>query len=540
MPGESSAISAMISSNNISVPIHITDTKNGSIRETHNSYTAFASGSNTNSFLTTISNYAFSNRNLIRQQSLNYDLATSNLISSNELGGKSTTIAYGYNSSYPIAKVVNASSTSTGTTSTSSHYLGYTNLGSGSIQFTLPSAGSIQLSLGFGSYASGNITNASYYLTGASSSSGNLCYSMGGGNCGYGSSVTIPNVPAGAYTLTGYGNSTNSGVNPDISAYYIGPATTVSYTNEFFYEGFEAIGNVTGGAHTGNLSYNGSYNVPFTLPNNRSYVIQYWTLTNGVWAFHEQSYTGPTTLSGQIDDVKIFPTDAQMNTYSYNPLIGKTGETDPAGHTKTYEYDGLGRLDLTRDNEVNILQKNCYNFAGQSISCPVSSTNSFTNVSISQTFTKDDCSPGQTGSSVTYTVPAGQYISSISQSDANAQAQNDINSNGQSYADQYGTCTETNFDLNFNNNASNGFTVVFTNEDTYQQYTLIVTAYTSSTLPNLPPGTYDLYIEPNYSYYGNYYQIGCNYFTSSNSGSDADIWVYGIPLNSNCNTITAY
>lgn len=531
-PTENTAIAAMIASNNISVPIHIKDNKNGAIRETHNAYTGFTYGANTNTYLTTISNYATSNSNLIRQQTLNYDIATSNLISFSEIGGKSTAIAYGYNSAYPIAKIVNASSTSTGTTSNNYQFLGYDNMssGSGSFQFTLPTAGSIQLSLGFGSYASGNITNATYYLSGSSNASGNLCYSFGGGTCGYASSVTLVNMPAGSYTLFAYANSTFTSVNPNISVYYIGPSTTVSYTNEFFYEGFEAIGNVTGGAHTGRTSYSGSYSVPFTLPNNttRQYVMDWWVLTSGIWVFNEQPYTGPITISGQIDDVKIFPTDALMSTYTYNPLVGETGETDASGHATTYEYDGFGRPDLIRDNDGNILKKNCYNYAGQSISCPVSSTNSFLNTAISQTFTKNNCASGQTGSSVTYTVPAGTYTSNISQSDANAQAQNDINANGQAYANANGTCAAAAIVSSYNSyNGSGyyyGFTVIFQNNTTGNTY--YIPSNSLNTQPTnsspIPYGTYTVTIQQGggmtSTSYG-YTLISGSYYSGSGSGS---------------------
>lgn len=59
----------------------------------------------------------------------------------------------------------------------------------------------------------------------------------------------------------------------------------------------------------------------------------------------------------------------------------------------------------------------------------------------SASFTKSNCPAGFTGSTVTYTVPAGAYGSDISQADADMQALNDIYTNGQNYANAYGTCT---------------------------------------------------------------------------------------------------
>lgn len=59
----------------------------------------------------------------------------------------------------------------------------------------------------------------------------------------------------------------------------------------------------------------------------------------------------------------------------------------------------------------------------------------------SASFTKNNCPDGFTGSTVIYTVPMGAYSSDISQADADAQAQNDVYTNGQSYANAFGTCS---------------------------------------------------------------------------------------------------
>ena len=57
-----------------------------------------------------------------------------------------------------------------------------------------------------------------------------------------------------------------------------------------------------------------------------------------------------------FDDLRLYPSDAQMTTYTYEPLVGMTSQSDVANHLTSYEYDGLGRLSLTRDQDGNILK----------------------------------------------------------------------------------------------------------------------------------------------------------------------------------------
>jgi YD repeat-containing protein len=47
---------------------------------------------------------------------------------------------------------------------------------------------------------------------------------------------------------------------------------------------------------------------------------------------------------------------AQVITYTYKPLVGVSSETDTKGMTTYYEYDGLGRLKVVRDNDQKVLK----------------------------------------------------------------------------------------------------------------------------------------------------------------------------------------
>ncbi len=484
-PAEQTAITGMINANRLSALVHETDSKNGAITQVHNSYNTNVGGNNSKVYLTGTS--AYKGNTLVSQEFYNYDNTSSNLVSSNSAGGKFSSIAYGYNSVYPIAKITNANSSYIlqPLTQTSS----FTGL-SGS--FTADYSGTITLNIG---YTNGTGTyTVNYSLTGPASRTGTLCINQAiGGSCGANSSgVSFSGMPAGSYNV----NLTPvSSTYPTLPPFYFTyPKNLPKLTNEFFYEGFEEVTTVLiGNAHTGNAYYNATttpYQVNYVLPNNRSYVIQWWNWINAKWVLNEQTYTGPRTISGIIDDVRIFPSDALMTTYTYNPLVGATSEINPSGRSAVNIYDGLGRLNLVRDNDRNILTKNCYNYAGQIVSCPVGTN--YTNGPQSGVFARNDCGPGLVGTAVTYFVPAGRYTSSISQPDADQQANNEINLNGQGYANNPINGSLCNVPITYNNQTPVAWNFTATNTATNVVYNSSVIANFSGSLSiSMPAGTYN-------------------------------------------------
>ncbi len=92
-----------------------------------------------------------------------------------------------------------------------------------------------------------------------------------------------------------------------------------------------------------------------------------------------------TNLSLLRNQPTLISNTIQLNTYTYNPLVGITSETNANGLSKYYEYDGLSRLILIRDQDNNILKKICYNYAGQVEVCPTSTNTTAHWVSTSNT-----------------------------------------------------------------------------------------------------------------------------------------------------------
>lgn len=89
-------------------------------------------------------------------------------------------------------------------------------------------------------------------------------------------------------------------------------------------------------------------------------------------------------LKNTLDALRTTFTQGQITTYTYDPLIGVTSVTDPAGMTTYYEYDGFNRLQTIRDHYGKILKEYCYGYKGTDSSCnrtiPYTSTQDINNI----------------------------------------------------------------------------------------------------------------------------------------------------------------
>ena len=164
------------------------------------------------------------------------------------------------------------------------------------------------------------------------------------------------------------------------------------------YTSFEADGTgnwtvpagtiTTANAFTGNSFYNfGSQPISISgLHPATIYIVSYWSNTNASysvggttkvttgklingWTYFEHTVTGSSSLtvsgSGGIDELRIYPANAQMTTYTYSPLIGKTTECDAESRVTYYVYDGFGRVAYIKDQDGNIVKTFQYHYKGE-------------------------------------------------------------------------------------------------------------------------------------------------------------------------------
>ena len=91
-------------------------------------------------------------------------------------------------------------------------------------------------------------------------------------------------------------------------------------------------------------------------------------ITKNGWTLYEKKLTGGTitiTGTGTIDELRLLPANAEMVTYTYDPLIGMTAECNANNQITYYEYDVLNRLKSIRDQDRNILKVYNYKYKEQ-------------------------------------------------------------------------------------------------------------------------------------------------------------------------------
>jgi hypothetical protein len=170
--------------------------------------------------------------------------------------------------------------------------------------------------------------------------------------------------------------------------------------SDIAYTSFEADG-------TGNWSFSGSSTADTTSPTGNNcynlsggavsktgmtagtrYVLSYWIKgtttpltiagtqsgypvkgkTISGWTYFEHLITGQTSMtvsgSNYIDELRLYPANAQMTTYTYAPLFGMTTSCDVDNRATYYFYDAIGRLKWIKDQDKNIIKTVQYHYSG--------------------------------------------------------------------------------------------------------------------------------------------------------------------------------
>ncbi len=337
--------------------------------------------------------------------------------------------------------------------------------------------------------------------------------------------------------------------------------------NDVAYTSFEADGkgnwsfsgapvsDVT--APTGRYVYNmhnGSLSKSL-LANGARYIVSYWskngtyTITGGSgtvktgktidgWTYYEHTITtssttltiGSTSGTTYIDEVRLYPVTSQMTTFTYTPFVGMTSQCDLNNRITYYKYDAYNRLSYIRDQDKNVIKKICYNYYNQQDAC---ANTLFGNVAKSKDYIRNNCSSGYQGSTVTYTVPAGTY-SAYSQAAADVLAQNDVNTNGQSYANAHGTCSVIpDVPITSANIAGvSGWKVDFIQGvNTVASFTIPLV---DGTIGTVPPGTYRVVVSKSGNSTSYVFGVCSGVFTTGASGTFFNVAV----SSSACNQIS--
>jgi len=174
---------------------------------------------------------------------------------------------------------------------------------------------------------------------------------------------------------------------------------TNAATNEIAYTSFEADGTgnwtFTDPARNTSFKMTGSQSYTITtgktisksgLTSGKTYVVSYWSrngaisvngvaATTGVtrsgWTYYEHllpNTTTTVTITGNnvtLDELRLYPGNALMSTYTYMQVIGLTSTCSPTNMIQSYVYDAMGRLKQIIDQDGNIVKTVEYHYQGQ-------------------------------------------------------------------------------------------------------------------------------------------------------------------------------
>jgi hypothetical protein len=95
------------------------------------------------------------------------------------------------------------------------------------------------------------------------------------------------------------------------------------------------------------------------------------TINGQTWTYFEHDIAGATSATvssaggGDIDELRLYPSTAQMTTYTYSPLAGITTTCEVDNRVTYYFYDAYQRLKRIMDQNGNIIKTFQYHYANQ-------------------------------------------------------------------------------------------------------------------------------------------------------------------------------
>ena len=185
---------------------------------------------------------------------------------------------------------------------------------------------------------------------------------------GYDRSLVVAKVANAAYSQVSYSSFENQELNT-WTGNRLGIQGSLAYSGKYSYLlSAGSLSKAALAAGTYGLSVwvrEGSGTVftnalPFTATNT---LIRGWRLYRAETVLGANA-TATISGTGQIDDLRLCPKDGQMITYTHEPMVGVTSQTGADGRTIFFEYDALGRLVRTRDEQGRMLSQQQYHYAG--------------------------------------------------------------------------------------------------------------------------------------------------------------------------------
>lgn len=149
------------------------------------------------------------------------------------------------------------------------------------------------------------------------------------------------------------------------SADHIPPVAVVANASasEVFYNGFEEAGSTTK-AKTGLKSLEGgTYTIPFTPPNGKDYILSYWYYQDKAWHYREKPFVASINEGTALDEVRVYPVDAQMVTFGYDKFGNKVSQTDANNISTYYDYNNLNQVTTLRNDDRDIVRTIEHNYS---------------------------------------------------------------------------------------------------------------------------------------------------------------------------------